>query len=310
MSVLEITTQAGSRDSQDLPTIVPLRHWGRYVSGALLACALIFLGIIVSRSQQIVWAAIPEYLFNPAILKGIVVTLQLTFGAMLIGIALGTVLATMRMSHNPVFVVISGIYIWLFRGTPLLVQIFFWFNIALFIPMIEVGPYLISTNSLITASVAGLLALSLHEAANMAEIVRGGLLSVDSGQGEASQALGLTRAQAMRRIILPQAIRVIIPPTGNQAIGMLKASAMVSVIGMQDLLTQAQNTSARNFLVIELLCVAAIWYLVLTTVATIGQYYLESYFQKGVASSGAKSLSSRIAAGLRLPIGRGSADRL
>ena len=305
MSSPEISKRSGlGEPKDDLPVAVPLRHWGRYVSGIMTIGVLSYLGIIVSRSQQVVWSSIPEYLFDPAILRGISVTLQLTFGAMLIGVALGTLLATMRMSHNPVFVVIATLYVWLFRGTPLLVQIFFWFNIALFIPVVELGPFSVSTNHLVTAATAGLLALSLHEAANMAEIVRGGLLSVDRGQNESAQALGLSRRQTMRRIILPQAIRVIVPPTGNQAIGMLKASALVSVIGMQDLLTQALNTAARNFLVIELLCVAAIWYLVLTTIATIGQALLEAHYTKGETSHEGGDLGGRLWRGIQLPFRR------
>ncbi|MEZ0211920.1 MAG: amino acid ABC transporter permease, partial [Xanthobacteraceae bacterium] len=140
----------------------------------------------------------------------------------------------------------------------------------------------ISINDLVTPSLAGFLALGLHEAANMAEIIRSGLQSVDRGQKEAATALGLRPIQTLRTVILPQAIRLVIPPTGNQAIGMLKASAIVSVIGMQDLLTQAQHIYARNFLVIELLFVASIWYLALTTVASIGQHFLERrYTPKG-----------------------------
>jgi polar amino acid transport system permease protein len=154
----------------------------------------------------------------------------------------------------------------------------FWFNIALFVPAIRIGGLTISTNTLVTPEVAGILALGLHEAANMAEIIRAGLLSVDAGQRDAALALGLTPDRAMRWIILPQGLRLIIPPTGNQAIGMLKASAIVSVIGMHDLLTQAQHIYARNFLVIELLVVASVWYLALTTLASVGQFYLERHF--------------------------------
>jgi polar amino acid transport system permease protein len=187
----------------------------------------------------------------------------------------------MAISENYVLRAISAAFVWAFRGVPLIVQIFFWFNIALFVPDIKFAGYAVSVNAIVTPEVAGLLALGLHEAANMSEVIRSGLLSVDFGQYDACRALGLTRGKALRNIILPQALRVIIPPTGNQAIGMLKASAIVSVIGMEDLLTQAQHIYARNFLVTELLAVASIWYLALTTVASIGQYYLERYFARG-----------------------------
>lgn len=273
---------------------VPLRHWGRMIGAAAVLGLLGFLVYIISASQSISWNAIPEYLFNPAILRGVLVTIELTILAMVIGTTIGVLLAVMRMSANPVLSTVSTAYVWFFRGTPLMVQIFFWFNIALFIPVVRIGDFSISTNLLISAYSAGLLALALHEAANMAEIVRGGILSVDGGQMEASQALGMMRSQAMRRIILPQAIKVILPPTGNQAIGMLKATAMVSVIGTHDLLTQAQNTYARNFLVIELLIVASIWYLALTTVASIGQHYLEKHFQRDLQRQPTQTLMNRI----------------
>ncbi|MGQ3215370.1 MAG: amino acid ABC transporter permease [Shinella sp.] len=273
---------------------VPLRHWGRIFGAAAVLGVLAFFAYIVSASQSIQWGAIAEYLFNPAILSGVLVTIELTVLAMAIGTVIGVLLAVMRMSPNPVLSSVAAGYVWFFRGTPLMVQIFFWFNIALFIPVVRIGEFSISTNLLISAYSAGLLALALHEAANMAEIVRGGILSVDNGQMEASLALGLMRRQAMRRIVLPQAIKVILPPTGNQAIGMLKATAMVSVIGTHDLLTQAQNTYARNFLVIELLIVASVWYLALTTVASIGQYYLERHFQRDTMRQQPQTLIGRI----------------
>jgi polar amino acid transport system permease protein len=286
-------THPSSTPASEMET-VPLRHWGRMIGAAVVLGLLGFLVYIISASQSISWNAIPEYLFNPAILRGVFVTIELTILAMVIGTIIGVLLAVMRMSANPVLSTVSTAYVWFFRGTPLMVQIFFWFNIALFIPVVRIGDFSISTNLLISAYSAGLLALALHEAANMAEIVRGGILSVDGGQMEASQALGMMRSQAMRRIILPQAIKVILPPTGNQAIGMLKATAMVSVIGTHDLLTQAQNTYARNFLVIELLIVASIWYLALTTVASIGQHYLEKHFQRDLQRQPTQTLMNRI----------------
>jgi polar amino acid transport system permease protein len=181
----------------------------------------------------------------------------------------------MRLSTNPVLSAFASLYIWFFRGTPLLVQIIFWFNIQLFIPSIDIGSFHLDTNAIVTAFVAALLALSLNETAYMAEIMRGGMLAVDSGQQEAAKALGYTPTQAMVRIIFPQALRVIIPPIGNQTISMLKTTSLVSVVAAQDLLTRAQNIYARNFLIIELLIVASIWYLVMTTVASLIQYAIE-----------------------------------
>jgi polar amino acid transport system permease protein len=250
-------------------------RWGQIATGAIAISALAFFALIVGQSQSIQWSEIPRYLVDPSILRGVLLTLELTAGAMVFGIVLGCLLALMATSQNPVLKVIAAGFVWWFRGVPLIVQIFFWFNIALFIPQVGMGSFTISINDLVTPALAGFLALGLHEAANMSEIIRGGLVAVDRGQREAATALGLKKTQTFFTVIMPQATRIIVPPTGNQAIGMLKASAIVSVIGMQDLLTQAQAIYARNFLVIELLFVASIWYLAITSVASIGQHYLE-----------------------------------
>jgi polar amino acid transport system permease protein len=156
----------------------------------------------------------------------------------------------------------------------MLVQVLIWFNLAVLFPTI----FGTDTNTLISGFAAGLFALSLAESGYMAEIIRGGILSVPPGQTDAGLSIGLTRAQALRRIVLPQTIRVIIPPTGNQFIGLLKASSLVSVIGGSDLLTKVQLIYGQNFKILPLLVVATIWYLVLVTVASIGQHYLEKHF--------------------------------
>jgi polar amino acid transport system permease protein len=259
-------------------TIVPLSRMGSKIAAGAVIALIALVAYIIGSSQQIEWAQIPQYIFNPAILMGIGETLKLTFLAMVIGSVLGTVLAVMRTSDQKLLRAFSVSYVFFFRGVPLLVQLLFWFNIALFVPEIGFGSWKISTNLLVTAEVAGLLALSMHEAANMAEIVRNGFLAVDKGQREACLALGLTPLQATSRVVLPQAIRTIIPPAANQAIGLLKGSSIVSVIGSHDLLTEVQNTYSRTYMVIELLFVAAIWYLVLTALATAAQHYLERYF--------------------------------
>lgn len=222
------------------------------------------------------------------VLAGVQLTLVFTVLSMLLGIIAGIVLAVMRLSRNPVLANFSRLYIWFFRGTPLLVQIIFWFNIQLFIPRVQIGPLAVETNTLIPPFTAALLALSLNEGAYMAEIVRGGLLSVGKGQTEAAGALGLSRTQTMRLIILPQAMRVIVPPIGNQSISMLKTTSLVSVVAAQDLLTRVENIYAKNFLIIELLIVASIWYLVLTTLASIGQHYIERRLGRGFAEGGVR----------------------
>jgi polar amino acid transport system permease protein len=252
----------------------PIR-WGQITTGTSAILALVLFITIVARNQSVQWAEIPRYMVDPVILDGVVLTLQLTAGAMVFGVAFGCIVAIMATSQNVVLKAMAVAFVWWFRGVPLIVQIFFWFNIALFIPQVGVGSYSISINDLVTPALAGFLALGLHEAANMSEIIRSGLTAVDRGQREAASSLGLRPLQTLRTVVLPQAIRLIVPPTGNQAIGMLKASAIVSVIGMQDLLTQAQAIYARNFLVIEMLCVASLWYLIITTIASVGQHFLE-----------------------------------
>jgi polar amino acid transport system permease protein len=224
------------------------------------------------------------------VLDGLVVTLELTVIAMAIGIAGGVVLAVMRLSPNPLISGASWLYVWFFRGTPVLVQLLFWSFISALYPKISLGipfggPELVSgdANRIITPFVAAILGLGLNEAAYMAEIVRAGILSVEEGQTDAAQALGMTRLQTMRRIVLPQAMRVIIPPTGNETISMLKTSSLVSVIAYKELLYSVQLIYAVSFLQIPLLIVASIWYLVITTLLSIGQYYVERRFGRGTA---------------------------
>jgi len=208
---------------------------------------------------------------------------------MVIGIVLGIVLAVMRLSPVPVVSGGSWLYIWFFRGTPVLVQLIFWFNIAALIgqhpaigiPFTHVVLFHVTTNTFATAFVAAILGLGLNEGAYMAEIVRAGILSVDEGQTEAAQSIGMTRIQTMRLIVLPQAMRVIVPPTGNETISMLKTSSLASVIAYPELLGSAQIIYGRTFQTIPILIVASLWYLIMTSVLTFGQYYVERYFSKG-----------------------------
>ncbi|CDZ30133.1 amino acid ABC transporter permease [Neorhizobium galegae] len=274
------------------PVGKPIR-WGQLTTGTSAIFALVFFVTTIARNQTVQWGEIPRYMVDPVILDGVVLTLQLTAGAMVFGIAFGCIVAIMATTQNIVLKAFAIAFVWWFRGVPLIVQIFFWFNIALFIPQLGVGSYSISINEVVTPALAGFLALGLHEAANMSEIIRGGLTAVDRGQREAASSLGLRPLQVLRTVVLPQAIRLIVPPTGNQAIGMLKASAIVSVIGMQDLLTQAQAIYARNFLVIELLCVASLWYLLITTIASIGQHFLEKHLAPKGRSAGAQKGAPR-----------------
>jgi polar amino acid transport system permease protein len=266
---------------------IPVRHPWRWVSTVVVVAIVAEVAYIFVTAPGMNWDAVGQYLFGPLILQGIVVTLELTVLAMVIGVLLGIVLAVMRLSPNPVVSSVSWFYIWFFRGTPVLVQIFFWFNLASILPHIALaipgGPVLFhaSTNDLISPFTAAILGLGLNEAAYMAEIVRAGLISVEHGQTEAAQALGMTRLLLMRRIVLPQAMRVIVPPTGNETISMLKTSSLAFVATVPELFTRQEQISNANFDVIELAIVASIWYLAMTSILTVGQYYVERYFARG-----------------------------
>src|ERR1700686_3670856 len=278
-------SQAGRRP--EAIKAIPVRHPWRWVSTVVVVAIVAEVAYIFVTAPGMSWGAVQQYLFGRLILQGIVVTLELTVLAMVIGIVLGGVLAVMRLSPNPVVSVVSWVYIWLFRGTPVLVQIFFWYNLATVLPYIGLGiPFTTihwqaPTNSLIAPFMAATLGLGLNEAAYMAEIVRAGIISVEHGQTEAAQALGMTRLLVMSRIVLPQAMRVIIPPTGNETISMLKTSSLAFVASVPALFTRSQQIASANFRVIELAIVASIWYLAMTSILTVGQYYLERYFARG-----------------------------
>lgn len=256
----------------------PLGRGKRAIVTAIVVALVSALALRVIASGAINWSITFGFFLHPAILDGLVMTLELTALAMIVGVLLGIALAVMAISRYPAVSAASALYVWLFRGTPLLVQLIFWFNIALVFPVVGIGPWQVSINSLVTPFAAALLGLGLNEAAYMAEIVRAGIKSVDSGQSEAAVSVGLNRRQVMNSVILPQALKVIIPPTANQTIGMLKNTSLVSVIGAQELLTKTEDIYARNFQVIELLIVASLWYLVLTTVASAFQFWLERRF--------------------------------
>jgi polar amino acid transport system permease protein len=274
---------------------VPVRHPGRWISALCIAVLAAMLVNSFFTNSRYGWSTIWKYAFTGPILRGVGVTLELTVVAMVIGVAGGIVLAVMRLSPNPVVSGSSWFYIWAFRGTPVLVQIFLWFNLSYLFPHLSIGiPFgprfaTASTNSLISALTAGILALGLNEAAYMAEIVRAGILSVDEGQSEAASALGMRRGLIMRRIVLPQAMRVIIPPTGNETISMLKTSSLVSTIAVPELLQQTQAIVNTTYITIPLFLMASLWYLAMTSVLTIGQFYLERYFGRGSSRGGPKA---------------------
>lgn len=263
---------------------------GRVGGWVLRIVVVVFVLEIISKfltADAMRWDVVAEYLFNSKVLDGVVLTLVLTAVAMILGCLIGLILALMKISSSLLLNVAADGYIWLFRGTPLLVQLLFWYNLASFIPTLSIGiPFgpqfvEVDTNTVITSMVAAMLGLGLNEGAYMSEIIRAGIQSVDQGQGEAAAALGMSRRRAMRRIVLPQAMRVIVPPTGNQVISMLKGTSLVSIVAISELLYTVQVIYARTFETIPLLVVACIWYLFLTTVLSIGQHYIERYYARG-----------------------------
>ncbi|WP_329381689.1 amino acid ABC transporter permease [Streptomyces sp. NBC_01716] len=260
---------------------IPVRHYGRYVS-AVVALALLATIIYAFSQGKINWGAVPDYFFDDRILKGVGQTMILTILSMAIGVVGGIVLAVMRLSKNPVMSSIAWSYIWFFRGTPVLVQLMVWFNLGLVFEYINLGPiYKDYWASFMTPFLTALLGLGLNEAAYMAEICRAGLLSVDEGQTEASHALGMSHAKTLRRIVIPQAMRVIVPPTGNEVINMLKTTSLVATVQFYELLRYAQDIGQTSGAPVEMLFLAAAWYLLMTSVLSIGQYYLERYYARG-----------------------------
>ncbi len=288
--------------------IVPVRHPWRWVASgvivvliAMLVNTLVFSHVTRGgvREGRYQWAVVGHYLFAAPVLRGVVVTLELTVIAMVAGVLIGVVLAVMRLSPNRLLSGSAWVYIWFFRGTPILVQLFFWYvGISYLYPQITLGasialphvtPHLpfwqnlvtLDSTKLVTAFLAGALGLSLNEGAYMSEIVRAGIISVDEGQTEAAASLGMSKALTLRKIVLPQAMRVIIPPTGNETISMLKTTSLVSTISVVELFQATQNISNTTYQIVPLLLVASLWYLFFTSIMTIGQYYIERYYARG-----------------------------
>lgn len=282
---------AAGRADLSIHAVHPPRP-GRWLAAVLTGLALVWVGWSIAVNPNLHWDVVVDYQFDAVILQGLWVTTQLTVISMTVGVAIGIVVALMQVSSSRILWSAALAYVWFFRGTPLLVQLIFWFNLGLIFPEISLGipfdgPKLISwsTNSIITGFVAALLGLIINEGAYMSEIVRAGLQSVDPGQKEAAESLGMSPRKVMVRVVLPQAMRVIVPPTGNQFVSMLKTTSLVSVIAGADLLTVSQRIYLTNFEVIALLMVASIWYLVLTTLASLGQHFLEKRFSRGYGSS-------------------------
>ncbi|WEO95386.1 amino acid ABC transporter permease [Streptomyces sp. FXJ1.172] len=264
---------------------IPVRHYGRYVT-AVVAIAILVAIIYAFGQGKINWHAVPEYFFDHRITTGVGKTLMLTVLSMLIGIVGGIVLAIMRLSKNPVTSSIAWFYIWFFRGTPVLVQLFLWFNLGLVFEYINLMPfYKDYWSNFMTPLLTALLGLGLNEAAYMAEICRAGLLAVDEGQTEAAHALGMSHGKTLRRVIIPQAMRVIVPPTGNEVINMLKTTSLVAAVQYPELFRYAQDIGQNSGAPVEMYFLAAAWYLIMTSVLSVGQYYIERYYARGSSRS-------------------------
>lgn len=262
--------------------------YGRWVSWIVVLVIAANLLWLMATNPNFGWKVVLQWFTEASVLKGLRVTLGLTVVSMILGTLLGLLLAVWRLSENRLLSGISALYIWFFRGTPLLVQLIFWYNLStlfptlsITVPWTEITFASWNTNDLITPLTAAIAGLALNEAAYMAEVIRAGLLSVDNGQIETTQAFGMSRTRALRRIIIPQAMRAIIPPTGNQLISMIKATSLVSVIAMGDLLYSVQAVYNRTFEIIPMLMVAVIWYLLITSILNVGQSAIERYYARG-----------------------------
>ena len=280
---------AQSVDFGSLP-VVRTKHWIRWILGAVVVFVVAQLVWTVFTNAGYGWPTVAKYFFSDAILRGLGMTLLLTVVAGAIGFVVGSLLALMRLSKSPLLNSFAWSFIWFFRSVPLLVQILVWFNLGYLYPTIGLGipfttEYFVEapTVTLVSAFAAAVLGLSLNQAAYSAEIIRGGILSVDAGQLEAAAALGIPQARRITRIILPQAARSIIPNAFNEIIGLLKGTSIISVIALAELFYVSQVIYNRNQQVIPLLLVAVLWYMILTTVLSIAQFYVERYYSRGSA---------------------------
>ncbi|HEX3201578.1 MAG TPA: amino acid ABC transporter permease [Actinomycetes bacterium] len=301
-------TKTAERAQPEAITAVPVRHPGRWVAIAVLAIvAAMFLHMLVTN-EAFQWRFMFDNMFRPPVIEGVRTSLTLTVLSMVIGVTLGIVIAMMRLSPNPILSGAAWLYTWFFRAVPRIVLLILFGNLGILyasygfgLPFdhqignllgIDLNARLFSLDArtILTGFMAGLLGLALSEAAYMAEIVRAGMKAVDPGQQEAAHALGMARGTTLRRIVLPQAMRVIVPPTGNETIAMLKDTSLVAFVPVtNELFFQLQAIGARTFQVFPMLVAACLWYLALTSVLMVGQFYVERYFSKGFGTKQAKA---------------------
>lgn len=295
------------RENIEIIDAVPVRHWGRIISAVIVGIfALMIINVLITNPNWH-WDVVWDNLFRPEVIRAVGWTLALTVGAMVLGIILAVTMAVMRRSHNPVLRWVAMAYIWFFRGTPIYTQLIFWGLIGTLFTTITVGIpwtgidfFTINPNRLVpgdlqrTMFIYAVLGLGLNEGAYLSEIVRSGLNSVDAGQEEAAKALGMSRGQVLRRIIFPQAMRVIIPPTGNETISMLKTTSLVSAVPFTLDLTYVTNALGfASLRQIPWLLIAVIWYLAITSILMVGQHYIEAYYGRGVKDGNVDRLSRR-----------------
>ncbi|CAM3115476.1 putative amino-acid permease protein YxeN [Arthrobacter ulcerisalmonis] len=306
-------TPPAGNPAPELNNAVPVRHPGRWISAVVIIGVLFLLIQSMFTNPNFRWDVVGTYILDVKVVQGVGWTLILTVASMLIAIVLAIVLAVMRQSGNPVLRYTAWLWVWFFRGTPVYTQLAFWGLISVLYPKISAGVpfgpelFSIDTSTVVTVLVAAILGLGLNESAYLAEIFRAGLKSVDKGQTEAAQALGMSDTKIMWRIILPQAMRIIVPPTGNETIGMLKTTSLVLAVPFTLDLTFATNALAnRIYLPVPLLIVAAIWYLVITSLLMVGQHYIEAYYGRGVDNLAPAAIKpDKTKAGHRAAVGPG-----
>ena len=274
-------------DSAAARIIEPPR-FGRWLCLVAVALGLVWIAYQLLTNPGFQWDIVGRYMLDRTVLRGIAMTIQLTFLVMVIGAVIGVLVALMRMSRDPFLNFCAHGFVWFFRGTPVLVQLIFWYNLAALFPQLQLGIpfdgpkfFEISATVAISSFTAALLGLGLNEGAYMAEIIRAGLLSVDAGQTEASKALGHRPWQTFRIVVLPQAMKAIVPPTGNQLIGMLKYTSLASVVALHELMHSVETIYSRTFETMPLLIVAALWYLILVSILSVAQFFIERHYLKG-----------------------------
>ncbi|WIK61892.1 amino acid ABC transporter permease [Gleimia europaea] len=278
----------------------PVPRPGRWLSAAVVAilAAMAINSLVTNPNFQ--WPVVGQWLFSNTIMTGVFYTLILTIISMTVGTILAITMAIMRQSPNPILRYVAWFYIWFFRGTPIYTQLIFWSLLPTLYPRLSLGipfgPEFVSfeTATVFTAFWMAIVGLSLNEGAYLAEIIRSGLNAVDKGQWEAATALGMKRGRILRRIILPQTMRVIIPPIGNETISMLKTTSLVAAIPFTlELTWAARDKGIQLFAPVPLLVAAAIWYLFITSVLMIGQMYLERYFGRGFDEQASKNTKGK-----------------